>query len=195
MKAFFREILAIVVLAIVIFILLQTTIQSTVVVGLSMQPDFQDGQRLLIIKAVYAFREPERGDVIVFHSPNNSRTDYIKRIIGLPGDTVEIKDEVVYLNGSQLHEPYIADPPRYTLRKQKVAQNSYFVLGDNRNNSNDSHNGWTVPRQNIIGKAWLSIWPPDEWGLAPNYPLQDQLTAFTNKPATVLVKEPIWQQK
>ncbi len=113
MKAFFREILAIVVLAIVIFILLQTTIQSTVVVGPSMQPDFQDGQRLLIIKAVYAFHEPERGDVIVFHSPNNSRIDYIKRIIGLPGDTVEIKDGAVYVNGSQLYEPYIADSPQY----------------------------------------------------------------------------------
>jgi len=169
MKAFLREILATLALAIVIFILLQTTIQSTVVVGPSMEPDFHDGQRLLINKAVYAFHEPERGDVIIFRSPNNDRTDYIKRIIGLPSDTIEIKDGVVYANGSPLYEPYIADSPKYTFQKQEVEHNSYFVLGDNRNNSNDSHNGWTVPRQNITGKAWLSIWRPEWWGLAPNY--------------------------
>jgi len=195
MKTFFREILATLALAIVIFILLQTTIQSTVVVGPSMEPDFRDGQRLLVNKAVYAFHEPERGDVIIFHSPHSSRTDFIKRIIGLPGDTVEIKQGVVYVNSSPLYEPYIADPPHYTLQKQEVTPNSYFVLGDNRNNSNDSHNGWTVPRQNIIGKAWLSIWPPTEWGLAPNYPLQEQLTSFINKPVTILIKGWIWQQK
>ena len=169
MKAFLREILATLILAVVVFILLQTTIQSSVVVGSSMEPSLQQDQRLLVNKAVYAFYEPERGDIIVFHPPSNMRADYVKRIIGLPGDTIEIKDGVVYVNDSPLYEPYIADTPNYTLPKQEVAHNSYFVLGDNRNNSNDSHNGWTVPRQNIIGKAWVSIWRPEWWGLAPNH--------------------------
>ncbi len=177
MRAFLREILIVITVAIAIFIVSRTAIQSFVVVGVSMEPSFEEGQRLLINKAVYRFREPARGDVIVFHPPNNQRTDYIKRIIALPGDTVEIKEGVVYVNGSNLYEPYIEDPPSYTLRQKEIPDNNYFVLGDNRNNSNDSHNDWTVKRKDIIGKAWLSIWPPSEWGLAPNYPLQEQLAS------------------
>ena len=193
MKGFLREILATLVLAVVIFLLLQTTIQSSVVVGSSMEPDLKDGQRLLINKVVYTFDEPQRGDVIVFNSPNNSQTDFIKRIIGLSGDTIEIKKGTVSVNGSKLYEPYIADPPSYTLQPYKVQENNYFVLGDNRNRSNDSHNGWTVPHQNIIGKAWLSIWPPSEWGLVSNYPLQEQLASPIHKQAILLAKRTAWQ--
>lgn len=177
MRAFLREILIVITVAIAIFIVSRTAIQSFVIVGVSMEPSFEEGQRLLINKAVYRFREPARGEVIVFHPPNNQRTDYIKRIVALPGDTVEIKEGVVYINGSNLYEPYIEDPPGYTLSEKKIPDNNYFVLGDNRNNSNDSHNDWTVKRKDIIGKAWLSIWPPSEWGLAPNYPLQEQLAS------------------
>jgi len=177
MRTFLREVLIVIVVAIAVFIVSRTAIQSFVVIGISMEPSFEEGQRLLINKAVYRFREPTRGDVIVFHPPNNQRTDYIKRIIALPGDTVEIKGEAVYVNGSQLYEPYIEDPPSYTLGEKTIPDNNYFVLGDNRNNSNDSHNDWTVKRKDIIGKAWLSIWPPSEWGLAPNYPLPEQLAS------------------
>ena len=177
MRAFFREILGTIILAIVIFLVLQTTVQSFIVDGPSMEDSFHDRQRLLIIKdrVAYAFHEPERGDVTVFRSPGNRRGDYIKRIIGLPGDTIEIKKGSVYVNGTELDEPYVEDPPSYTFGLIKIPENKYFVLGDNRNNSNDSHNGWMVPRQNIIGKAWMSVWPPDRWGLAPNYPLEEQL--------------------
>jgi len=177
MRAFLREILVTLILAIVVFFTLQATVQSFIVVGSSMGPGLHAGQRLLINKVVYSFHEPERGDIIVFHPPDNQHVDYIKRIIALPGDTVEVKEETIYVNGSQLNEPYIKEPPKYTIREQKIAGSEYFVLGDNRNNSNDSHNGWTVPRQNIIGKAWLSIWPPNEWGLVPNYSLQEQLAS------------------
>ena len=172
-----REILGTILLAIVIFILLQATIQSFIVEGPSMEDSLHNGQRLLIIKdkVAYAFHEPERGDITVFHPPGNRRGDYIKRIIGLPGDTVEIEKGAVYVNGTELHEPYIKDAPNYTFNLTKVPENQYFVLGDNRNNSNDSHSGWMVPRQNIIGRAWLSIWPPDEWELVPNYTLEKQL--------------------
>ena len=177
MKTVLREVLITLAIAIVLFLVLRTTIQSSVVVGPSMEPSLQNNQRLVINKVGYVFGEPQRGDVVIFHSPNSWQTEYIKRIIGLPGDTIEIKAGRVYVNGVILNEPYVTDLPRYNFPKETLAPNSYFVLGDNRNNSNDSHNGWTVPRESIVGKAWLSIWPPGAWGLAPNYPLQEQLTA------------------
>ncbi len=169
MKAFFREILITVLLAVLVFITVQATIQTFVVVGSSMEPSLWNGQRLIVSKIAYAFHSPEMGEVIVFQPPNVQREDYIKRIIGLPGDTVEVKNGAVFVNDAMLYEPYIKDSPNYTLPPQKVPENRYFVLGDNRDNSNDSHNGWMVPRQNIVGKAWLSIWPPPEWGLVSNH--------------------------
>ena len=174
MKSFLREILVTFILAIVIFFTLQVTVQSVVVVGSSMEPGLREGQRLLINKVVYFFHEPERGDIIVFHPPGNQQADYIKRVIALSGDTIEIKKGITYVNGSQLNEPYIKDSPRGNFKEDTIPESEYFVLGDNRNNSNDSRKGWTVSQQNIIGKAWLSIWPPNEWGLIPNYPLQNK---------------------
>ncbi|MFQ6121780.1 MAG: signal peptidase I [Dehalococcoidales bacterium] len=181
MKTFFREIVITTILAVAVFFLLQATVQTFVVVGASMEPNFHNGQRLLVNKAVYYLHQPERGDVIIFRSINPRQPDYIKRAIALPGDTVEVKEGIVYVNGSQLNEPYIKSPPSYTLEQQKIPENKYFVLGDNRNNSDDSHNGWLVPHQNIIGKAWLSIWPPDKWGLVPDYHLQEQLVGSMSK--------------
>ena len=143
-----------------------------------MEPSLQDGQQLLIKKVVLHLFEPERGDIIIFHPPppySPKATLLIKRIIALSGDTVEVKNGEVYVNGSKLDEPYIKEPPTYNLQQKKIPENEYFVLGDNRNNANDSHNGWMVPRQNIVGKAWLSIWPPDEWGFVSNYSLNEQL--------------------
>lgn len=157
---------------------MQATIQKSSVVGHSMEPSLQNGQQLLINKVVYYFFEPERGDVIILHPPppySSKTTPFIKRIIALPGDTVEIKNGAVYVNGLKLDEPYIKDLPAYTFLRRIIPENEYFVLGDNRNNANDSHNGWMVPRQNIIGKAWLSIWPPDVWGLVSNHSLNEQL--------------------
>ena len=177
MKRFLCEIIGTLVLATVIFFLLQAAFSTCIVVGCSMEPEFYPGQRLLINKLVYNLHEPQRGDVIIFHPPNNLQTEYVKRIIGLPGESVEVKGGVVYIykNGDTfpLDEPYIKAPPNYTLPKRKIPENEYFVLGDNRNNSHDSHKGWTVPRQNIIGKAWLSIWPPGEWGFVSNYTLYE----------------------
>jgi len=177
MRTSFREILITLISAIVIFFLLQTTVQSFIIVEHCMEPNFHEGERLLVNKVVYYFHEPERGDVIILHPPSNPKAIYIKRLIALPGDTVEVKGGAVYINGTKLDEPYIKEPPAYTFHQKKIHENEYFVLGDNRNNANDSHNGWTVPRQNIIGKAWLSFWPPGEWGLVPHYPLQEQLAS------------------
>ena len=169
MDSQFRQVLAVVLIAIGVFFLSRATVQSFVVLGNSMQPSFEDGQRLLVSKVVYRLHEPRIGEVIVFRPLTGSR-DFIKRIIALPGDTIEIKDGVVYVNDSALDEPYIAAAPRYDLPREEIPEGEYFVLGDNRNNSNDSHSWGTLPRENIIGKVWLSIWPP---GTIPGYNPQE----------------------
>ena len=172
MKSQLRQVLAVVLIAIGIFFLSRATVQSFVVVGSSMEPSFEDGQRLLVNKAIYRFRDPQMGEVIVFHPPTGKRVDFIKRIIALPGDTIEITGGEIYVNDEALDEPYIKSPPSYTIPKEEIPEGEYFVLGDNRNNSNDSHSWGTMPRQNIVGKAWISIWPP---GLIPNPLPEEQL--------------------
>ena len=185
MKRSLRDFLTMLVVAVVIFLVLRNTVQTFVVYGPSMEPNFVAQQRLLVSKIVYRIHEPERGDVIVFRPPHNQRDSYIKRIIGLPGESVEIKEGTVYIHQKdgtvlQLDESYIKKPATRSFKGDMVPKNEYFVLGDNRDNTNDSRNGWTVPRESIIGKAWLSIWPPNEWGLAANYPLQEQIASATN---------------
>jgi len=175
MRNFLREAVIIIVLALIIFFAARATIQTFVVVMTSMEPSFHEGQRLVVNKAVYYFGEPERGDVVIFRAPSGRQEDFIKRVIGIPGDTVEVKDSAVYVNDVKIDEPYVESPPNYTVGKRKVPEDNYFVLGDNRNHSNDSHNGWTVPRDNIVGKAWLSTWPPEDWGMVPDYQLGEQL--------------------
>lgn len=174
MITFLRDILVTFVIAALIFFGLQFTVESFIVEGPSMQPGFQNGQRLIVNKIVYRLHEPERGDVIVFKPPNNGQEDYIKRIIGLPGEYVEMKERKVYINKANgdmllLDEPYIKEQTNKAFRGDKIPENEYFVLGDNRNNSEDSRAGWTLPGENIIGKAWLSIWPPDKWGVITDY--------------------------
>ncbi len=174
MMTFLRDAGATVILAAVIFLGLQTTVESIIVDGPSMEPNFHNGQRLIINKAIYKFNGPQRGDVIIFQSPNGDHSDYIKRVIGLPGETVMIKDETVSILREDgevfpLDEPYIAKQSRKAFSGEKIPENEYFVLGDNRTNSDDSRSGWTVPRQNIVGKSWLSVWPPDVWGLVAHY--------------------------
>lgn len=179
MKTFLREVLGTLVMAVAIFLIIQATLQSSVVVGFSMEPNLHNEQRVLINKVVYSFHVPERGDIVVFTPPGSlaSDNDYIKRIIGLPGEVVEIKDGVIYVHqedGNVLvldEGEYIHESIRGSFMSDTIPPDSYFVLGDNRNNSNDSRGGWTVLRQDIVGKAWLSIWPITEWGLAPNYAL------------------------
>jgi signal peptidase I len=119
--------------------------------------------------------------VLVFQPPENKQGDYIKRIIAVPGDAVEVKNNAVYVNGRRLDEDYIMSQPSYILAEQKIPINYYFVLGDNRNNSNDSHNGWVVPRENMVGKAWLSIWPPEKWGIIPDYNSSGQTAAASSE--------------
>lgn len=164
-----REVVITVLIAAAVFACLRLTVQSYTVFMSSMEPNFQEGECIMVNKLAYRSSKPQRGEVIIFNPPFESPHPFIKRIIGLPGETVEIKDGKVFINGTPLEEKYIPTPPNYTIRAQEVPEDQYFVLGDNRNSSNDSHTGWTVPRDNIIGKAWFVYWPPSKWGVVKHY--------------------------
>jgi signal peptidase I len=132
--------------------------------GLSMEPTLHNGEYVLVNRLAYKWTPPHLGDVIVFRYPRNPHQDYVKRVIGLPGDEVYITTGQVYVNGQLLDEPYIADTTQY-YGTWSVPQNSLFVLGDNRNHSSDSHEWEYVPMQNVIGKVLVVYWPPTAWGL------------------------------
>jgi signal peptidase I len=165
----FREVAITVLIAVAVFALLRLTVQSYEVRMSSMEPNFYEGDCIMVNKVTYRSSDPQRGQVIVFTPPFPSEYPFIKRIIGLPGDTVEIRDEKVFVDSIPLEEEYVMAPPNYTMQATQVPENEYFVLGDNRNNSNDSHSGWTVPRDNVIGRAWFIYWPPSRWGIVKHY--------------------------
>ena len=179
MKIFLREFLITIALALVIFFAARETIQTYEVFQTSMEPNFSQGQRVVVNKVVYWFHEPRRGDVVILKAPDGRDEEFIKRIIGLPGDTVEVINGVAYVNSVKLEESYVKRSFTYTLPKESVPADSYFVLGDNRDVSNDSHRGWFMPRDNLIGKAWLITWPPPDWGVVPGYALDEQVVNAT----------------
>jgi signal peptidase I len=165
----FREVAITVLIAVAVFALLRLTVQSYEVRMSSMEPNFYEGDCIMVNKVTYRSSDPQRGQVIVFTPPFPSEYPFIKRIIGLPGDTVEIRDEKVFVDSIPLEEEYVMAPPNYTMQATRVPETEYFVLGDNRNNSNDSHSGWMVPRDNIIGKAWFIYWPPSSLRVVKHY--------------------------
>ncbi len=140
--------------------------------GQSMVPTLTDGEFVLASKVSYWFGQPQRGDVVVVRPPQTNGTmPYIKRIIGLPGERVTIRDGRVFINGVVLNEPYVSGPPLYN-GEWLVGEGAYFILGDNRNNSSDSHAWGTLTRDHIIAKAILGYWPLDQMGflLYDRYP-------------------------
>ncbi len=162
-----REVLETVLPAILIALLINVFVgQATRVEGQSMEPNLHTDQRLVVEKVSYRFHGPERFDIVVIKMPGQSEELLIKRVIGLPGETVEIKNGRVYINGQELEEPFITGqtrPGRYS--HVTVPPLHVFVLGDNRDHSNDSRSFGPVPIENIVGRAWLSYWPPEEIGL------------------------------
>jgi signal peptidase I len=187
----FREVVITVIIALAVFFALRLTIQSYTVVMSSMQPNFYQGDCIMVSKVAYHSSGPQRGDVIVFNPPpaalEESPYPFIKRVIGLPGDTVEIKDGIVSINGTPIDEPYkLQEPPRYNtdFGPIVVPAGEYIVLGDNRNNSNDSRNGWLVPKENIVGKAWFIYWPPSKLGPVKHY-TYPELTQVSEQAAMV----------
>ncbi len=172
-KSILRDIIITLLIAVVVYLGLRTAVQSYRVDGPSMLPNFETGQWVLVNKLVYKFHEPQRGDVIIFRSPHDANKNLIKRVIGFPGESIELKDGTVYIhkaNGDvvSLIETYIPDPDTKPFVGQKIPEDNYFVLGDNRRVADDSRYGWLVPKEDISGKAWLSTWPPSDWGLAAN---------------------------
>lgn len=138
------------------------------VVGFSMTPTLENDQFLVVNKLGYRLHEPQRGDIVVLRDPRDPERKLIKRLVGLPGETVEIRRGQVYIDEQKLDEPYIASPGQYSLSPTVLSADHYFVLGDNRNNSSDSHNWGAFPGERIVGKAWLSYWPPSLWGIVPH---------------------------
>jgi signal peptidase I len=167
-EALIREIIETLLLTVFIFWIVNTATGRFRIEGFSMLPTLQEGEYVIIDKLSYYLNEPERGDVIVLHFPNDRSRDFIKRVIGIPGDHIDISDGVVKINGVPLSEPYINAEPSYN-GTWEVPEGQYFVLGDNRNNSSDSHNWSFLPRDDIVGKAWLIYWGPENWGLVPHF--------------------------
>ncbi|MEK7856417.1 MAG: signal peptidase I, partial [Acidobacteriota bacterium] len=161
-------------LIIVVFILLGVfAVQPVVVEGTSMLPQLHDGERLLVNKLVYykwrsvSWGHLERGDIVVFWYPSDPDKSYVKRVIGLPGETVEVRNGKVFINGRELIEPYIDTIHNQNLREnvvKSVDQHYYFVMGDNRDNSSDSRVWGLVPEKYIYGKAFFRYWKPSNVG-------------------------------
>lgn len=144
--------------------------QRTRVSGSSMETTLSDGDQLIVDKIDYRLGEPERYDIVVFPYRYESNTYYIKRIIGLPGETIQIVDGYVYINGQMLDEHYGNEPmenPGIAGEPITLGADEYFVLGDNRNNSQDSRaaNVGVIHRNELLGKAWVRIWPLSEVGV------------------------------
>jgi signal peptidase I len=165
-EAVAREIIETLLLTFFIFWIVNSLIGRYRIDGSSMNPTLEDGQYLLISNVSYYLDEPQQGDIIVFHHPR-SDLNLIKRVIGLPGDHIEIANQTVAVNGVILDEPYVNAEPSYN-GNWDVPQGQYFVLGDNRNNSSDSHTWSFLPEENVVGKALFIYWPPSDWSPVPH---------------------------
>jgi signal peptidase I len=162
--SFLVDILETLILSLVLFVSINVISARIRVDGDSMVPTLLSGEYVVVNRLSYKLGNPQQGDIIVFHFPRDPKEEYIKRIIGLPGDDVEILNGLVYINGQPLDENYLDVTMNYN-GKWRVPEGQLFVLGDNRNNSSDSHDWGTVPMDYVVGKAVLVYWPPPDWGL------------------------------
>ena len=178
-KNFLQEVFETLGLALLLFLVINLISARVRVDGFSMRPTLEDGEFVLISRLAYQVGSFQHGDIIVFRPPmypevdfwrrllglpniSDDYEDYIKRIVGLPGDTIKIQNGKVWVNGSQVNEPYIAAPPDYS-GQWIVPAGNLFVLGDNRNNSADSHAWGFLPEGNVLGKALVIYWPFADW--------------------------------
>ena len=178
-------------LALLLFVLMEFSVQNFKVEGSSMRPTLAQDQYLLVNKIIYArvgldeltpfipfvhaaqngsertmfaFHPPEHGEVVIFHFPGDPTRDFVKRVIGTPGDTIEIRRGDVYRNGELVEESFIMNPSTRSYDPVFVNEGHYYVLGDNRRSSNDSRDWGLVPEQNLVGRAWMRYWPPGSLG-------------------------------
>ncbi|MEX1020359.1 MAG: signal peptidase I [Litorilinea sp.] len=169
-----RELAETIILSLVIFLLIRQVVQNYRIESHSMQPNFYEGQFILVNKLSFRLGAPARGDVIVFHNPSNVNEDYIKRVIGLPGDTVEIRNQAVYINGEVLVEDYDLNllHPSTVYGPLLLEPSHLFVMGDNRQNSKDSRDFGALSEDLVVGKAWLHVWPLATFGWVDHYDLE-----------------------
>lgn len=175
-NAFYETLRTVVLVLLTAFIIRVFIMQPFLVQGASMEPTLANSEYLIVEKVAYKFRQPERGEIIVFRAPVNWTENYIKRVIALPGETIRIEDNKIYINNKVLEESYIDadgvsfDNPDYSL-ELTLGEDEYFVIGDNRNHSSDSRSWGPLPRQNIIGRAFMAIFPLDFFGIinSPDY--------------------------
>jgi len=166
---FFLDVLETLLLSAVLFLAINALSARVRVDGSSMLPTLQNGEFVLVNRMAYRLGAPNRGDIIVFHFPlDPGSQDLIKRVIGLSGDRISVTNGIVSVNGQPLSEPYIAAPPMYQ-GEWVVPANELFVLGDNRNDSSDSHSWGMLPIKEIVGKAEFIYWPFPEWKLIDHY--------------------------
>jgi signal peptidase I len=158
-------------LLLLVLLLRGVVVEPRLIVSNSMAPTLLVGDRLVMDKLSYRLHPPRAGDIVVFVPPpeaqrpeTSRRPAALKRVIALPGQSVEVRGGQVLVDGQALHEPYIQEPPRYTVGPVRVPEGTLFVLGDNRNASSDSHDWGFLPRQHVIGRAWLRFWPPRRAG-------------------------------
>lgn len=156
------DILETIILAVILYFGINALSARVRVDGFSMNPTLENGEYILVNKLAYKIGNPTRGDIVVFSFPLDPQQDLIKRVIGLPGETIIVQNGNVTVNGVTLEEPYIAATPYYN-GTWVVTEGQLFVLGDNRNESKDSHEWGLLPMENVIGKAVLIYWPPPKW--------------------------------
>lgn len=169
-RTFWYEILETIVLIVAIYSLVDLASVRFYVDGPSMEPTFVTGERVIVSRVNYLLGQPGRGEIVVFESPDNPGVDppLIKRLIGLPGETVEIRNTQVYINGQPLNEPYINEPctaGSCPNDEWVLGEDQYFVMGDNRNRSRDSRRFGPVTHEHLIGEALVRYWPPEGWSL------------------------------
>lgn len=172
---FFMDFLETIVVALSIFVVVYLfLVQPHEVKGNSMEPNFHNNEYILTDKISYRFSDPKRGDVVIFKSPKNPDVDYIKRIIGIPGEKVKIQSGFVYINDKKINEVYLRENtvlyPGSSMQEGAdiiIPENYYFVMGDNRSHSSDSREFGPISQANIIGRAFMRYWPLSEFGLLP----------------------------
>lgn len=162
-KSVGREILEwifVVVFAVGAALIIRTFIFEPVRVdGESMMHTLSNNEYMIVTKYQYLFSDPERFDVVICHYPNRGNTNFVKRIVGIPGDVVAVHDGTLYVNGEAVDEPFIVNKPNYVMPEVTIGEDQYFVLGDNRSHSNDSHIIGPLTRNQIVGKVSLVVWP------------------------------------
>ena len=158
-----RDLIETMVLVTIAFLVVNALIGRFRIEQVSMQPNLHEGEYVIVDKVSYGFRQPERGEIIVLKNPNPGQPDLIKRVIGLPGETIDVRGGQVHVNGQPLTEPYIKQPMASDYPAKELQAGQYFVMGDNRNNSEDSRIFGARPASDIVGRAWIIYWPPADW--------------------------------